>query len=69
VIANQLTQHQREVLVAVTIDGVVPKELAGRMRSTPDALYKALRDARRKLRAAPVAAGMGVWQLSHRLTV
>lgn len=55
-IAHELTAHQREVLVALTIDGVAPKELALRLNSSPGALYKTLHDARRKLRAAPLAA-------------
>jgi RNA polymerase sigma-70 factor (ECF subfamily) len=58
VIAHELTPHQRDVLVALTIDGVAAKELAGRMHASPGALYKTLHDARRKLRAAPVAVQM-----------
>lgn len=49
-IASELTGHQREVLVALAIDEVDTKDLAARMGSTPGALYKALHDARRKLR-------------------
>jgi RNA polymerase sigma-70 factor (ECF subfamily) len=50
-IANELTTRQRDVLVAVVIDGVTTQELANRLQTTPGALYKALHDARRKLRA------------------
>ncbi len=49
-IAHKLTPHQRDVLVALAINGVEPKELAAQLDSTPGALYKTLHDARRKLR-------------------
>ena len=49
-IVHELTSHQREVLVALAIDGVDPKDLAARIDSTPGALYKTLHDARRKLK-------------------
>ena len=51
-IAEDLSPHQREVLVAVTLDGVPIDVLAERLGSTRGALYKTLHDARRKLRAA-----------------
>jgi RNA polymerase sigma-70 factor (ECF subfamily) len=50
-IAEQLTPHQRAVLVALAIDGVPIDVLADRLGSTRGALYKTLHDARRKLRA------------------
>ena len=49
-IAELLTPHQRRVLVALAVNGVpidVPSERTG---TTRGALYKALYDARRKLR-------------------
>jgi RNA polymerase sigma-70 factor, ECF subfamily len=49
-IVDDLTSHQREVLVALALDGVNPKDLAARIDSTQGALYKTLHDARRKLR-------------------
>ena len=49
-IVDELTGHQREVLVALAIDGVDSKDLATRLNSTPGALYKTLYDARRKLK-------------------
>jgi RNA polymerase sigma-70 factor, ECF subfamily len=49
-IVHDLTSHQREVLVALAIDGVDSKDLATRLNSTPGALYKTLHDARRKLK-------------------
>jgi RNA polymerase sigma-70 factor (ECF subfamily) len=50
VIAEDLTARQREVLVALTIDGVATADLARRLNTTTGALYKTLHDARRKLR-------------------
>jgi RNA polymerase sigma-70 factor (ECF subfamily) len=50
-IAQQLSPHQREVLVAVALNGVPIDVLAERLGSTRGALYKTLHDARRKLRA------------------
>ena len=46
-----LTQHQREVLVALALNGVPLDVLADRLGTTRGALYKTLHDARRKLRA------------------
>ena len=45
-----LTEHQREVLVALTLNGVPLDVLAERLGTTRGALYKTLHDARRKLR-------------------
>jgi RNA polymerase sigma-70 factor, ECF subfamily len=45
-----LTEHQREVLVALAVNGVPLDVLAERLNTTRGALYKALHDARRKLR-------------------
>ena len=49
-IATALTPHQREVLVALAVNGVPIDVLAERTGSTRGALYKSLHDARRKLR-------------------
>ncbi|HEX5192005.1 MAG TPA: sigma-70 family RNA polymerase sigma factor [Solirubrobacteraceae bacterium] len=55
-IAQQLTAHQREVLLAMAIDEVPANRLAARLDSTPGALYKTLHDARAKLReSTPLA--------------
>jgi RNA polymerase sigma-70 factor, ECF subfamily len=45
-----LTEHQREVLVAVALNGVPIDVLAERLGTTRGALYKTLHDARQKLR-------------------
>jgi len=49
-INDALSEHQREVLVAVTLNGVPIDVLAERLNTTRGALYKTLHDARRKLR-------------------
>lgn len=50
-IANALTTRQRTVLVAIAINGVSTRTLATDLNTTPGAIYKALHDARVKLRA------------------
>lgn len=49
-IGDALTPHQRQVLVALAIDGVPIDVLAERLGTTRGALYKTLHDARHKLR-------------------
>jgi RNA polymerase sigma-70 factor (ECF subfamily) len=50
-IDEELTPHQREVLVAIALNGVPIDVLAERLGKSRGALYKTLHDARRKLRA------------------
>jgi RNA polymerase sigma-70 factor, ECF subfamily len=45
-----LTPHQRQILVAVALNGVPIDVLAERLNTTRGALYKTVHDARRKLR-------------------
>jgi len=59
-IEKELTPHQRDVLVAVTVNEVPIDVLAERMGSTRGALYKTLHDARRRLRAHLGAQGLRV---------
>ena len=59
-IASDLTPHQREVLVAITLNGVPIDVLADRLNSTRGALYKTLHDARRKLRRHLEGAGLSL---------
>jgi RNA polymerase sigma-70 factor (ECF subfamily) len=59
-IEGELSPHQREVLVAITLNGVPIDVLAERLNTTRGALYKTLHDARQKLRAALLARGMGI---------
>jgi RNA polymerase sigma-70 factor (ECF subfamily) len=49
-IGEDLTRHQRQVLVPLAIDGVPIDVLAERLGTTRGALYKTLHDARRRLR-------------------
>ena len=59
-IENTLTERQREVLVAVTLNGVPIDVVAERLETTRGATYKTLHDARRKLRAALTRRGFGL---------
>jgi RNA polymerase sigma-70 factor (ECF subfamily) len=59
-ISNELTPHQREVLLATTLNGVPIDVLAGRLNTTRGALYKTLHDARYKLRIHLAAQGMSI---------
>jgi RNA polymerase sigma-70 factor (ECF subfamily) len=58
-IAGELTPHQRQVLVALAIDGVPIDVLAERLATTRGALYKTLHDARRRLRGRLAERGLG----------
>jgi RNA polymerase sigma-70 factor (ECF subfamily) len=57
---EHLGARQREVLVAVALNGVPIDVLAERLGSTRGALYKNLHDARRNLRAALAERGLRV---------
>ena len=59
-IGDDLTRHQRQVLVSLAIDGVPIDVLAERLGTTRGALYKTLHDARRKLRSALAAQGFSI---------
>lgn len=56
-VEGKLTVHQREVLLALAVEGVPIDVLADRRGTTRGALYKSLHDARRRLRAELHAAG------------
>jgi RNA polymerase sigma-70 factor, ECF subfamily len=58
-IADDLTPHQRDVLVALTLNDVPVDVLADRMDTTRGALYKTLHDARKALRRALERQGLG----------
>ena len=59
-IEQDLTPHQREVLLALALNDVPIDVLAERLDTTRGALYKALHDARQKLRAGLAARGMSL---------
>jgi len=50
-IVGQLTHRQRTVVVAIAINGASPSALAIELGTTTGAIYKALHDARTKLKA------------------
>ena len=55
---TELSPHQREVLVAITLNDVPIDVLAERLNTTRGALYKTVHDARRKLRRALAVRGL-----------
>ena len=57
-VETALTPHQREVLVALALNGVPIDVLADRLNTTRGALYKTLHDARKKLRAHVAEKGI-----------
>jgi RNA polymerase sigma-70 factor (ECF subfamily) len=63
---EQLTPRQRQVFVAIVLDGVPLDALAVRLGSTRNAIYKTMFDARRKLRAALAVNGYLDDQTSRR---
>jgi RNA polymerase sigma-70 factor (ECF subfamily) len=59
-IRRDLSPHQRDVLLAVTLQGVPIDVLSERLDTSRGALYKTIHDARRKLREALAARGLRV---------
>ena len=57
-IETELTDKQRQALVAVQIQGVPLEEVARRMGSNRNAMYKLLYDARQRLKARMEAEGL-----------
>lgn len=57
-VAEVLTAHQRDVLVALALNGVPIDVLAERLGTTRGALYKTLHDARRRLRGHLLRQGL-----------
>jgi RNA polymerase sigma-70 factor (ECF subfamily) len=55
-----LTPHQRDVLVALALNGVPIDVLAERLATSRGALYKTLHDARVNLRRHVAAAGLAL---------
>ncbi len=56
-VETELTPRQREVFVALAVNGMPLDALVIRLGSNRNAIYKTMFDARRKLRAALVAKG------------
>jgi RNA polymerase sigma-70 factor (ECF subfamily) len=59
-VQTALTPHQREVFLALALNGVPIDVLSERLGTTRGALYKTLHDARRKLRVALAEAGLAI---------
>jgi RNA polymerase sigma-70 factor (ECF subfamily) len=57
-IDEELTEKQRRALVAARVYGVPTAEIARRMDTNPNALYKLLHDARKRLQKALLAKGL-----------
>ena len=64
-IERDLSRHQRDVLVATTLNDVPIDVLAERLDTTRGALYKTIYDARHKLRAALAARGLDVGEYTE----
>jgi RNA polymerase sigma-70 factor, ECF subfamily len=58
IIDEELTDRQREAVVAVILEGMPIAEVARRMGTNQNALYKLLHDARRKLKLRMEAVGL-----------
>jgi RNA polymerase sigma factor (sigma-70 family) len=58
VVDEELTDRQREAVVAVLLEGMPISEVARRMGTTQNTLYKLLHDARKKLKKQMEAAGL-----------
>lgn len=58
VIAEELTDRQRQALVAVYLHAVPLEEVARRMRTNRNALYKLLHDARQRLKKRIMHKGL-----------
>jgi RNA polymerase sigma-70 factor (ECF subfamily) len=58
IIDEELTDRQREAVVAVILEGMPIAEVARRMNTNQNALYKLLHDARNKLKLSMEAVGL-----------
>ena len=58
IIAEELTDKQRQALVAVRIHGMPVEEVARRMGTNRNALYKLVHDARQRLKERMMAQGL-----------
>ena len=56
-VEDQLSDHQRQVFIAIVVNRVPAEALAITLGSTRNTIYKALYDARQKLHAALLAKG------------
>ncbi len=64
-ISEELTDRQRAALVAVMLSGMPPEEVARRMDTNRNAIYKLVHDARKKLKRSLIAEGIHKRDLSE----
>jgi len=57
-IDNDLTDRQRQAMVAIVLQGMPLSEVAAHMDTNANALYKLLHDARKRLKKRLTEAGM-----------
>jgi RNA polymerase sigma-70 factor (ECF subfamily) len=62
-INEELTPRQRAALIALTVQGVPPDVVAEQLDTNPNALYKLLFDARKRLRSRLAARGYDVEEI------
>jgi RNA polymerase sigma-70 factor (ECF subfamily) len=63
IVDEDLTDRQQEAVVAVFLEGMPISEVAKRMGTNQNALYKLLHDARRKLKREMEAAGFSLQEV------
>jgi RNA polymerase sigma-70 factor (ECF subfamily) len=63
VINEELTEKQRQALVAIRIKGMPLEEVARRMGTNRNALYKLLHDARQRLKKQLLAEGLSAEEI------
>lgn len=66
-ISEELTNRQREAMVAVMFEGMPLEEAARRMETNRNALYKLLHDARKKLKRRIEAEGLSAQEVLEEL--
>lgn len=62
-IVEELTQRQREAMIAVMFEGMPLEEVARRMETNRNALYKLLYDARKRLKKRIEAEGLSAGEV------
>lgn len=66
-VADELTERQREAMVAVMFEGMPLDETARRMETNRNALYKLLHDARKKLKRRIEEEGLSAQEVLEAL--
>ena len=63
VISEELTEKQRQALIAIRIQGMPLQEVARRMGTNRNALYKLLHDARKRLKSRLLSQGLSAQEI------